>query len=218
MKHDFWHERWQQNQIGFHRDEINPYLQQQWSTLAVLPDCRVLVPMCGKSNDIVWLLNQGYQVVGVELSPLAVEAFFSENNLQPSTRPQGDFLLSEINGLQILCGDFFTLRSEDVGKIDAVYDRAALVALPEQMRIDYVARMSTLLTTGAEILLIGFEYLQHEMSGPPFSVTPIEVAQLYRNWCTIELLVDDDALEKELPLKNRGLSQLREQVYRLAVN
>jgi len=218
MKHEFWHERWQLNQIGFHRDEINPYLQRQWSKLAVVSGCRVLVPMCGKSNDILWLLNQGYQVIGVELSSLAVEAFFSENNLQPNTRQQGDFLLSEINGLQILCGDFFALRSEDVGKIDAVYDRAALVALPQQMRIDYVERMSALLNKGSKILLIGFEYLQHEMSGPPFSVAPTEVAQLYRNWCDIELLVDDDALEKELQLKNRGLSQLREQVYRLAVN
>lgn len=217
MHHEFWHQRWQQNQIGFHKHEVNPHLQQQWPKLAVEPNSRVFVPMCGKSIDMLWLLAQGYQVVGVELSPLAVEAFFSNNDLQPTLRQQGDFLISEIDGLQIFCGDFFALQPANLGKIDSVYDRAALVALPNDMRLDYVSRMSALLEPGVSILLVTFDYPQHEMSGPPFSVPSEEVEKLYHAWCDIELLVSEDALERELPLKERGLSQLREQVYRLVV-
>lgn len=217
MQHEFWHQRWQQNQIGFHSHEVNPYLQRQWPALEIEPNSRVLVPLCGKSNDMLWLLAQGYQVVGVELSPLAVEAFFLENGLQPVQRRQGDFLIGEIDGLQIFCGDFFALHSADLGRIDAVYDRAALVALPHDMRIDYASHLSALLTPGVKMLLVAFDYAQHEMDGPPFSVPNDEVERLYRAWCDIELLADEDTLEREPHFKARGLSRLREQVYRLTV-
>ena len=173
--------------------------------------------MCGKSNDMLWLLAQGHQVVGVELSRLAVGAFFSENDLQPALRHQGDFLISEIDGLQIFCGDFFALQPAILGKIDAVYDRAALVALPDVMRLDYASRMSALLEPGVKILLMTFAYPQQEMSVPPFSVQQEEVENLYHAWCDIKLLLSGDVLETELPLKERGLSQLNEQVYQLVV-
>jgi thiopurine S-methyltransferase len=217
MQHEFWHQRWQQNQIGFHNHEINHHLQQQWPKLGVEQNSRMFVPMCGKSNDMLWLLAQGYQVVGVELSPLAVEAFFSDNGLQPTLRQQGDFVISEIDGLQIFCGDFFALRSADLGKIDAVYDRASLVALPYDMRIDYVSHMANLLAPGVIILLVAFDYPQHEMPGPPFSVKNEEVKKLYHAWCDVELLANEDVLEREPHFKERGLNQLREQVYRLMV-
>jgi thiopurine S-methyltransferase len=217
MQHEFWHQRWQQNQIGFHSHEVNPHLQRQWPKLGIEPNSRVFVPLCGKSNDMLWLLAQGYQVVGVELSPLAVEAFFLDNGLQPALRQQGDFLISESDGLQILCGDFFALRPADLGKIDAVYDRAALVALPYDMRIDYVSYLSALLMSGVKMLLVAFDYPQHEMAGPPFSVTKKEVEKLYQAWCDVELLANDDVIEQEQRFKERGLSRLREQVYRLVV-
>jgi thiopurine S-methyltransferase len=217
MQHEFWHQRWQQNQIGFHSDEINRHLHQQWPKLGIKPNSRVFVPMCGKSNDMLWLLAQGYQVVGVELSPLAVEAFFSDNGLQPIQRQQGNFVISESGRIQILCGDFFALRTADLGNIDAVYDRASLVALPQDMRIDYTSHLSALLKPGAKMLLVAFDYPQHEMPGPPFSVQDEEVERLYRDWCDIELLANVDVLEQELHLKERGLSRLHEQVYRLTV-
>jgi thiopurine S-methyltransferase len=217
MQHEFWHQRWQQNQIGFHSHEVNRHLQQQWPKLGIGLNSRVFVPLCGKSNDMLWLLAQGYQVVGVELSPLAVEAFFSENGLQQARRQQGHFIISESGEIQILCGDFFALQAADLGKIDAVYDRASLVALPQDMRIDYAAHLSVLLKPGAKMLLVAFDYPQHEMPGPPFSVRAEEVGRLYRDWCDIELVANEDVLEQELHLKERGLSRLHEQVYRLTV-
>lgn len=217
MQHDFWHQRWQQNQIGFHNPEINTHLQTYWPHLGVGSGQRVLVPLCGKSQDLLWLLAQGHSVVGIELSPLAVEAFFAENGLQPTTRRQGEFWISEIDGLQLFCGDFFALRPQDLGRIDAVYDRAALVALPPEMRIDYAAQMASLLEPGSSTLLVAFDYPQHEMSGPPFSVEHAEIELLYRSWCDIELLAGEEALGREAHFRQRGLSRLSEQVYRLRV-
>lgn len=217
MQHEFWYQRWQQNQIGFHKDEINPLLQAFWPGLSVRPNCRVLVPLCGKSRDMLWLLAMGYQVVGVELSPLAVESFFADNGLQPRVRRQGEFWVSEVDGLQIFCGDFFALRPDDVGEVDAVYDRAALVALPPDMRIEYVLNLSALLSANARMLLIAFDYPQHEMPGPPFSVQGEEIDSLYSHWCDIELLTSENALESEVQFKERGLSIMLEQSYRLTV-
>ena len=217
MQHEFWHERWKLNQIGFHKKEINPHLQHYWSTLSVNKGDRVFVPLCGKSNDMLWLLGMGYQVVGVELSPLAVESFFSDNDLKPTVRRNGDFVVSEVDGLQILCGDFFALKPSDLGNVNVVYDRAALVALPDDMRIQYVSSLSTLLPANTEILLITFAYPKHEMQGPPFSVENEDVEKLFSPWCDVELLATEDILEKEIVFKERGLTRIKEQTYRLVV-
>lgn len=217
MQHEFWLERWKQNQIGFHKQEINPHLQHYWSRLPVNQGDRVFVPLCGKSNDMLWLLGMGYQVVGVELSPLAVESFFSDNDLKPTIWRNGDFLVSEVDRLQILCGDFFALRPADLGKVNVVYDRASLVALPVEMRIKYASSLSTLLSTNTQILLITFDYPQHEMQGPPFSVQDEEVERLFSPWCDVELLGSEDVLEQEMAFKKRGLTSLAERTYRLVV-
>lgn len=217
MDHDFWQACWENNQIGFHREEVSPYLAEYWQTLALQPNNRVFVPMCGKSRDMLWLLDQGSQVVGVELNPLAVESFFAETGLQPEVRKEGPFTISEVHELKIICGDFFALQGTDLGRVDAVYDRAALVALPDRMRADYVTRMSELLQTGVEMLLITFDYLQQEMAGPPFSIPPGEVSKLYADWCDMELLDSKGVLGNEPLLKKRGLSQLQEHTFRLVV-
>ena len=215
MEHQFWHDKWQQNQIGFHRSHPHPALEQEWHKLELAAGSRVLVPMCGKSNDMLWLLEQGYQVVGVELSPIAVNAFFTENNLQPRQQQQGLFSVYSIDELQIFCGDFFALQASILGKIDAVYDRGALVALPAAMRIDYAARMQTLLNSGAKMLLVSLYYPENEISGPPFSIRAAEINQLYQSWSDIQLLADEQILDNEPHLKSRGLSQLNEKLYKL---
>lgn len=217
MDHEFWHQRWEQNQIGFHQEKINRHLQQQWSKFDIAPNSRVFVPMCGKSNDMLWLLAEGYRVVGVELSPQAVSAFFAENDLQPTRYQRGEFFINEIDGLQIFCGDFFALQSADVGKIDAVYDRAALVALPNNMRLDYASHMTSLLESNGKILLETFDYPQQQMQGPPFSVQHDEVEKLFHSWCDIDLLMSESVIERESHFKHRGLNQLHEHIYRLVV-
>lgn len=217
MNKEFWLERWQQNQIGFHSEDINRHLQQHCPALTLKPGSRIFVPLCGKSNDMLWLLGQGYKVIGVELSPLAVQTFFVENELTATTYQQGKFTVSEIDDLRILCGDFFDLTANDLADVDAVFDRASLVALPSEMRTAYAKHMRDLLALGTKILLVAFDYPQHEMSGPPFCVPITEVHALYRPWCDVEFCCAEDILDQEQHFRDRGLSRIQEQVYMLTV-
>ena len=216
MQQEFWHERWQQNQIGFHSDEVNAYLAQFWPVLGLAAGSRVFVPLCGKSRDMLWLRDQGYEVIGVELSPLAVQAFFAENGLSAVTRRHGKFTLSEAGGIRIYGGDFFELTAELLTDTVAVYDRAALVALPAEMRTAYVAHMQNLLAPGSKTLLVAFDYPQPEMQGPPFSVAGDEVQALYQTWCKVELLHTQDILASEPRFRARGVSRMQELVYVLS--
>ena len=213
MQQEFWHERWQLNQIGFHNQEVNGHLQHNWPTLDIAAGSRVFVPLCGKSNDMVWLLAQGFEVIGVELSPLAVQAFFSENGLSVTIRQHGKFSVSETAGLSIYCGDFFDLNANDLAGVNAVYDRASLVALPPKMRAAYALHMQSLLKPGTKTLLVAFGYPQHEMQGPPFGVQTHEVQMLYGNWCNVELLQTEEIFDREPGFRNKGVTRMQEQIY-----
>jgi thiopurine S-methyltransferase len=217
MDHAFWHERWQQNQIGFHNESVNSHLQNFWSAVQIAQNKQVLVPLCGKSKDILWLLAQGHDVVAVELSPLAVQAFFAENNLLPKIAQTEHFTLNQIDGLAVYCGDFFQLTAKQLADCAVVWDRASLVALPIDMRSAYARHLQHLLTPGAQIILVTFDYPQAEMQGPPFCVNDGEVRALYSGWCDIELLHSEDILDREQHFRDRGLSYMQEQVYLITV-
>ena len=215
MKTEFWLERWRNNQIGFHQQDINASLQSYWSRLSLPPDGVVFVPLCGKSRDMVWLRAQGYAVLGVEIIPVAVRDFFAENELSPFLSVQPPFERWEADGLTLLCGDFFALNAADLAGVVAVYDRAALIALPPEMRAAYVDKLRAILPPGVDTLLISLSYPAHEMNGPPFSIPTAEVNALYAGTFEVELLASRDALAGNPHLCERGLTQLTEQVYRL---
>lgn len=213
MEPAFWHERWQANEIGFHQNEIHVYLQDFWPRLELHGAERVFVPLCGKSNDILWLLEQGHPVVGVELSSVAVEAFFRENRLDVEKTTLGKFTRWHFAELEILCGDFFELTPALLGEVPAVYDRASLIALPPEMRRRYVEHLTGLLTPGTRILLITLEYPQTDMQGPPFSVEESEVFALYRHGFSAQPLCAKDILAQEPRFQAKGVSRLHERAY-----
>lgn len=187
MHHDFWHSRWQSNQIGFHLGEANPLLVKHFSALNLQQGARVFLPLCGKSLDIHWLLAQGFCVVGAELSQIAVEALFADLKLTPTVTKIGALTCYSAKNINIFNGDFFDLTAQMLGKVDAVYDRAALVALPEEMRADYAVHLMVL-TAYAPQLLISFAYDQAQHSGPPFSIGTQELQQYYSNYFEMRLL------------------------------
>jgi thiopurine S-methyltransferase len=213
MQHDFWHERWTKNQIAFHQSAVHPQLRQFWSRLVPVATEGVFVPMCGKTLDMWWLRDQGHPVLGVELSPLAVEAFFTEAELTPVRTP-GALERWTAAGVTLAQADFFALRPEDVAGCRLIYDRGSLVALPPAMRQDYVKHLRTLFPQGARILLVTFDYPPAEMNGPPFAVTEEEVRGYYRS---VELLVSEDVLDANPNMRQRGLTQVRENVYRVEI-
>jgi thiopurine S-methyltransferase len=179
MERHFWLERWEQEQIGFHQSQINAYLSTHWQELGLMPGASVFVPLCGKSLDMLWLREQGHPVFGVELSEKAVKAFFEENGLPATVQRELQHVDYSADGLKLRVGDFFALQREELQGIDAVYDRASLIALPPAMRRDYVRHMAELLSSGAHILLITMEYPDGSLDGPPFSVPEEEVQRLF---------------------------------------
>ncbi|HHH45145.1 MAG TPA: thiopurine S-methyltransferase [Gammaproteobacteria bacterium] len=214
MDAEFWLQRWRDGQTGFHRPEVNPRLVTYWPQLHLQPGDQVFVPLCGKSLDLLWL-RERYAVLGVELSPLAVDAFFQENALEPEHDRQGAFAVCRTERLTLLCGDFFDLQPASLVRVKGVYDRAALIALPQAMRPRYVEHLTALLPPATPMLLVTLDYDQSQMDGPPFSVTEPEVEALFgRDW-SIRCLHREDILDGEPRFRARGLSSLSEKVYLL---
>ncbi len=178
MEASFWHERWAKNELGWHEREFNPLLTVHFPRLALPTDSRVFVPLCGKTRDIVWLLQQGYRVAGSELSETAVQQLFAELGVSPEVTSVGTLKRYSAAALDVFAGDIFALTAKQLGEINATYDRAALVALPPAMREHYTHHMRVL-TGSAPQLLIAFEYDQNLMAGPPHSVPAAEVWRHY---------------------------------------
>lgn len=195
MEASFWHERWEQREIGFHEKEVNTFLVDYISSAGPNPGSRVFVPLCGKSRDIDWLLASGYPVVGAELSHVAVKELFARLGVDPVITNLGDLEKYSASGIDVFVGDVFSLTSETLGRVDIIYDRAALVALPEGMRPRYAALLKAI-TGVAPQLLVTYEYDQKTMEGPPFSISAKEVSDLYSWPYEIELL--DSRMEESL--------------------
>jgi len=211
MDATFWHQRWEQNRIGFHQTGVNRWLQSCWpATQSAEP---VLVPLCGKSRDMLWLSSQGHPIDGFELSALAIEQFFSENSLSKTVNQVGPYLCHQHDTLRIYQGDFFAAPT--LGRCyRRVFDRAALIALPAAMRCHYAALMSRLVEPGGEILLVALEYQPQQQSQPPFSVCEAALRSLFERDFMIEQL--GRAAERDHPRVLAGeLSYLDEVAYRL---
>ncbi|HMU65987.1 MAG TPA: thiopurine S-methyltransferase [Cellvibrionaceae bacterium] len=187
MDADFWQQKWHNNDIGFHQSEGNPLFIKYFNALGVPPGGRIFLPLCGKTRDIAWLLSQGYKVVGAELSALAIEQLFAELGVQPTRAYFGNVVLYRAPNIDIFVGDIFALTHLMLGKVDAIYDRAALVALPENKRKFY---SSHLIDIAARVpqLLICFEYDQSQMPGPPFAILEAEVKSHYQQYYGLTLL------------------------------
>ncbi len=192
MEAKFWHERWSEKEIGFHQAEINRYLRDYWGRLNVAQGETVLVPLCGKSQDMVWLAQQGYSVIGVELSEIAAQEFFEELGIDADVEQRGAFKCYSAHDIEIWVGDFFALKTADLEAVVAVYDRASLVALPPEMRRRYVALLERILPAGIKTLLVTFEYESGAAEGPPFSIPQTAVTELFSPHANIELLDSQD--------------------------
>lgn len=215
MQPDFWYKRWHDNQIGFHQDQPTPLMLKHWPPLGVTAGSRVFVPLAGKSLDMAWFAAQGYRVLGVELSQLAVEAFFAGQGVAPEVHESRYGRHYVAGSIEIVCGDAFGLDEAALANCDAVFDRAALIALPRPLRERYVHELYARLPKHCRGLLISLEYPQHEKDGPPFSVVEDEVRELYgRDWA-VETLERRAILEQQPRFAEEGVTALDTVVYRL---
>jgi thiopurine S-methyltransferase len=208
MSADYWLERWRDGRTAFHLADVNPRLTEHRAVFSEAT--RVLVPLCGKSADLEWLVTHGYEVVGVELVELAAQAFFAERGLAPTRREDGAFVVYEHGNLAIWVGDFFATTGAQLGMFDAAYDRAAMIALPPELRKNYAAHLQTLLTPKAKLLLITLHF--DAPGGPPFSVPPEEVRDAFAQ-ADIQLLASLDSSADPPRAVDRGASFEHENVY-----
>jgi thiopurine S-methyltransferase len=201
MEPDFWKDCWQRGQIGFHQATPNGALERHWHALGLARGARVFVPLAGKSLDMIWLADRGHRVVGIELAQAAVDAFRNEHPGRTD--------------VDLRCGDLFDLTPASLGPIDAVFDRAALVALPPAMRGRYARQLAALSPPGTRTLLVTFEYDPSRMNGPPHSVDEAEVRALYGDDHEIALLERDTDPPDRAKFVQRGLERLAESCYLL---
>lgn len=178
MEANFWHQKWQRGDIGFHLSQANPLLVVHLDSLELKAGDRVFLPLCGKTLDIGYLLQLGYHVIGAELSEIAIEALFQSLQLQPTITQHGCLKHYRAQTLEVYVGDIFELTATQSGHIDAIYDRAALVALPAEVRQRYAQHLMEITHTAPQ-LVITYEYDQSQIDGPPFSVDANEIEQLY---------------------------------------
>lgn len=206
---EFWHQKWAENQIGFHLPDVNPLLKAFWQKLGSSRQDNVLVPLCGKSEDLIWLAQQHDEVVGVELSQIAVRSFFAEHFYTPLvTTLNGLHELYQFDEISIYAGDFF---SAPLSQYSRIYDRAALVALSPELRVEYAERIKSLLAPQGKILLITLDYPQQEMQGPPYSVASSEIESLFAGY-TVTCLQRDEA-DGNHPRIQKGLSRFAEETW-----
>lgn len=206
MDADFWHRKWEDRHIAFHEGEVNAMLERHLGQLALADGARIFLPLCGKTRDIAWLLDQGHPVVGVELSETAVRELFDELDVVPEVVELGDMRVFRVDGLDVFVGDLFHLDADRLGPVDAVYDRAALVALPPPMRARYVPHLQAI-TGSVPTLLVTFEYDQTLLEGPPFSVEAPEVEALYGARYAVESLqveTIEGGFKRKVPAINRA--------------
>lgn len=211
-----WLKFWRDQRTDFHQSVVNPLLSKFWPELGLPQGSRVFVPLCGKSLDMLWLAQQGHEVIGVELSPVAVEAFFNENGLHPTQQQVGACTLWRNGKISILCGDYFALQQSDLGLIDTVYDRSALTALPEEIRDEYVAQLRRLVSDSAQVFLLTVEDAAENATMEQAIGVDEEIARLYSTGFRIELTYVESVFEADP--ESASLPDIRAEykVYRLS--
>lgn len=215
MHADHWLDRWKQDRIGFHESKVNPYLPRYLSRYNLEPGDTIFLPLCGKAIDIAWLAQQGFKVIGVELSEIAIEAFFAQQELQYQQFETDRFMLRKSGNISLIQGDYFELRKQDLPDCKMVYDRASLIAIDAVNRSAYAAHMRSIVPQDTGILLITLDYDQSQMNGPPFAVSREEVSQHYQAYYSIEVLEQNDVLDEKPRWRDQGLTRLSESVYHL---
>jgi thiopurine S-methyltransferase len=215
MDPQFWHEKWQMQQIGFHQPQVNPFLIRFWPELGMAANSKIFVPLCGKSLDMCYLAEQGHQVQGCELSQTAIEQFFEENQLpfQVESKQQHQFFSAD--QIELIQGDIFTIDPSETADIRGFYDRAALIAWPETMRQQYATTLAKLIPANVSGLLITLDYPQDTLKGPPFAVSQEWIEQYLAPYFEVTLLCCEDVLADNPRFVNKQVPWLNEAAYRL---
>lgn len=212
MSNKIWKSMWKHNQFQFHQPIINPLLQQYLPQLQLSANDDILVPLCGKSLDMDLLIDSGYHVIGIELSKIAIQAYFDARNIKPQHEKKGQFIRWWHNDIEIWCGDIFNLTDNDISHVKTLYDCASLTALPSESRPHYVQHFYEKLSKQSQILLITTESAdEHQLESA--SMIDSEVQSLYENYYQIELLHGQSSLKQDPEHPGAAIMPMDEKVY-----
>jgi len=211
MKPSFWHKCWQRNSLGFHQETVHPFLEQFLLPRLTSTTEHVFLPLCGKSLDMVWFA-QRMKVSGAELSEIACHDFFQEKDLTFELQQRSCFNVYSYENIQLWQGDFFKLLPADLDKIDWIYDRAAIIALPESMQQQYVQHLSKFVSEHTTLFLISLEFPQEELEGPPFSISSLKVAQLFSDF-EVNCIAEHELVDKKFAQRTFNVKKLVERLY-----
>lgn len=207
----YWEKKWISGEVNFDRSDANPLLTRFFNDLNLAKNARVFVPLCGRSVDMQWLIAQGFLVVGIELYEPACRQFFANHALPYKESLRGPFKVFSHERITLYVGDFFALTKAVLGPIDGIYDRAALIALGEDMRRRYAQHLIELAHTQTKMLVITTVYDQARMQGPPFSVTKKELSDLYGKHFLLKTLLYEPITVSD-HLRNKGLYEAHDLV------
>lgn len=213
MEAQFWKKAWDEGRIGFHRGEFHPELLKYFPLLEAKGEQSILVPLCGKTLDITWLSHQELYVTGLELCQKAVLEYFKDHAIENYEVEENTYTHQNIT-LEV--GDFFNHNRES--GYDFIYDRAAIVALPPEMRTRYAKKCLELLRPQGKSLLIAFEYDQSKIDGPPFNVSEEEINSLFGKEAKVELLDTQSEKPKNPKFQEAGLERFTQKVYLITKN
>ena len=208
-----WLEFWANNKTNWHSDVVTQELEKYLGLLKLESGDTVFVPLCGKSLDMIYMLNRGFSVIGVEVSEIGIKQFFHENGLDFTISQVGEFDLYSAKNIEIYCGDFFSLTSKHLCGVKAVFDRKSLIALDRNLRQKYVKHLNDIISLGVRILLITLHYPKHQMSGPPFSVDKSEVESLFSMAFNYQELKPFQDIENGLKLACSGVDYIENAAY-----
>ena len=208
-----WLEFWANNETNWHSDVVTQELEKYLGLLKLESGDTVFVPLCGKSLDMIYMLNRGFSVIGVEVSEIGIKQFFHENGLDFTISKVGKFDLYSANNIEIYYGDFFSLTSKHLCGVKAVFDRKSLIALDRNLRQKYVKHLNDIISLGVRILLITLHYPKHQMSGPPFSVDKSEVESLFSMAFNYQELKSFQDIENGSKLARSGVDYIENAAY-----
>jgi len=211
MDSSFWYRCWERNTLGFHQRDVHPLLAQYFNKMVLPSDQHVFVPLCGKTFDMAYLA-QFMQVTGNELSAIACRDFFLDNKLQYQRQTIGDFQHYACQQLALWQGDFFKLSADDIDRVDWIYDRAALIALPTTMQQQYVEHLTTFFTSQTRLFLVTLEYPEGQLNGPPFSINNAAIKRLFSGF-TIECIAENELKDKQFAQRTFEVDYLLEKLY-----
>ena len=212
MEKQFWLKKWENQQIGFHQKDYNPFLTKNWNSF-IDNKGKVFVPMSGKTRDILYLAEVGHEVLAVELAESAVQSFFEEQSLKFTVEETTHFKIFKSDRITFYCGDFFALTPKDLEGVDYVYDRASLIALPFEIRNSYIKFMQTHLKEAKHFLItINFDNVQ---LGPPFSVDQKMVKNYYHPVFEVDLISTERKEGDDIDIHSQSVSYVQNNLFYL---